>query len=108
MNITFDLSNEIVRIQVLRLLELYGPAETAPVSTVEVAPVVKIADIVPSKEISGDEMRKAAGAKAKALGSEGSAKVKAFVGALDPKVTTIADVVPEARAAVLVKLEALV
>jgi len=118
MNITFNLSDEIMCTQVLRLLELYrGPekmlkvppsAETAPLPVVEVVPAVKVLDLVPSKEISGDEMRKAAGVKAKALGAEGSAKVKAFVGALDPQVKSIADVAPEDRATVLAKLEALV
>lgn len=65
----------------------------------------KVADVVVTPALSGEDLRKAAGEKAKALGKEGPAKVKAFVASLNVK--SIVDVAPEARAKALADLSAL-
>lgn len=117
MRVTIDTNNAEQRAQMRGLLDLIegrradNSVEQKP-ATLQIATdaaganIVTTADIVPSTEVSGEEMRKAAAAAAKRIGAEGPAKVKAFVGTLEVK--SIADVPPEKRADALKKLEVLV
>jgi len=90
-----------------KLIEQYTPGEkkSEPAPTAAPKQAEKVADVVVTPALSGEDLRAAASKKAKALGAEGPAKVKAFVTSLGVK--SIVDVAPEQRADALKKLEAL-
>jgi len=113
--VTFDLSKREERDEARALLARFiddpvtGTATDKKKDPVLVAqtfaPEGKIEGVVVAPALSGEDLRKAAGEKAKVLGKEGPAKVKAFVASLSVK--SIVDVAPEARAKALADLSAL-
>lgn len=113
--VTFDLTKREERDEARALLARFddhpvtGTAtdkkETKPTAEPKKEEPAKVADVKVTPALSGEDLRKAAGEKAKALGKEGPAKVKAFVASLNVK--SIVDVAPEARAKALADLSAL-
>lgn len=79
------------------------PAKTPKAEAPAPAPAA-LDDVKPSdaKVYTGEELRKAAAEKAKALGKDGAAKVKAFVASLGVK--SITEVAPEKSAAAMERL----